>query len=127
MKRDDLIFPNLSYEIVGILYDVYNEIGHGHKEQYYQKAIAVALKNSNIEYREQVFSPLIYRNEKVGKYFLDFLVDNKIVLELKVGSIFKKQNINQVYSYLKSNNLKLGIIANFTRNEVKYKRILNIH
>lgn len=127
MKRDDLIYPNLSYKIVGIMYDVYNEIGYGHKEKYYQQAVAVALKNSNIEYREQVFTSLIYKNEKVGKYFLDFLIDNKIVLELKVGSIFKKQNINQIYSYLKSNNLKLGIIVNFTRNEVKYKRILNIH
>lgn len=125
-KRDDLIYPDSSYKIVGILYDVYNEVGAGHKESYYQKAIAVALKKEGVEFREQVCVPLKYQDETIGKYFLDFLVAKKIVLEIKTGSIFKKQNINQVYAYLKANNLKLGIIANFTRDGVKYKRIVNI-
>lgn len=51
-KRGDLIYPELSYQIVGILFDVYNEVGSGHKEKYYQNAVAVALKNSAIDFQE---------------------------------------------------------------------------
>ncbi|OGD66210.1 hypothetical protein A3F08_03155 [Candidatus Berkelbacteria bacterium RIFCSPHIGHO2_12_FULL_36_9] len=125
-KREDLIYPELSYGIVGILFDVYNEVGFGHKEKYYQNAIRVALKNTKFRFKEQVYSPLEYKEERIGKYFLDFLIEEKIILEIKVGSLFRRQNIDQVYAYLKANNLKLGIIANFTRTGVSYKRIVNI-
>jgi len=126
MKRDDIIYPELSYKIVGILYDVYNEIGAGHREKYYQNAISQAFKNNNIEFKEQVYFPLKYKEKIVGKCFFDFLIDNKMVLEIKKGSIFPKQNIDQLYEYLRLSKLKLGIIANFTRNGVYTKRIVNI-
>ncbi len=126
-KREDLIYPDESYKIVGILYDVFNNLGSGHKECFYQKAIAIALTNEKIKFKEQAYTPVTYKNVKIGKYFLDFLIDDKIVLEIKKDSIFRKQNIEQVYSYLKANNLKLGILANFTRTKVDYKRILNIN
>lgn len=61
----------------------------------------------------------------VGKYFLDFLVEQKIVLEIKKGNHFSKQNITQVKGYLKITNLKLAILANFMPNIVKFFRALN--
>lgn len=57
---------------------------------------------------------------------MDFVVENKIVLELKRGENFPKKHIEQVYAYLKATKLKLGIIANFSKSGVKFKRILNI-
>lgn len=125
-NKNKVIYPDLSYKIVGILYDVYNEVGSGHKEKYYQNAISHALKEKNINFREQVYCPLFYKDKKIGKYYFDFLIEEKIILEIKIGSSFKKQNLNQVISYLKVKKLKLGIIANFTRSEVKYYRVLNI-
>ena len=65
--------------------------------------------------------PLNYKNERVGNYFLDFLIENKIILEIKKDERFSRRHIEQVYSYL-----KLGIIANFTKSGLKFKRILNI-
>lgn len=126
LKRSDLIYPKLCYKIIGILYDVYNNIGAGHKEKYYQKAIAIAFKKEEIGYREQVYIVLRYKGEIVGKYFLDFLIENKIILEIKKGSIYRKKDIDQIYSYLKAKNLKLGILVNFTRSGVKFKRIVNL-
>jgi len=123
---DKLIHENESYKIIGIVYDVYNEVGYGHKEKYYQNAVSIALKKEKITFQEQVYAQLKYKDVRIGKYFFDFLIDDKIVLELKVGSIYSKKNIEQVYSYLKVNNLKLGIIVNFTKNGVKVKRIVNI-
>lgn len=60
------------------------------------------------------------------KYILDFLYENIIVIELKQGDSFSKRNINQIYSYLKATGLKLGLLINFTRSGVKFKRIVNL-
>jgi GxxExxY protein len=62
----------------------------------------------------------------IGRYFLDFLVDNKIVVEIKKGDYFSKKNIEQVKAYLKVTNLKLAVLVNFTSSGVKFLRILNI-
>src|SRR4030042_2691293 len=114
LKRDDLIYPELSYEIVGILFEVYNELGCGYQEKYYQKAIAELLKKRNLSFKEQVFTPIKFQEGKIGNYFLDFLIEEKIVLEIKRGEGFATTNIMQVNCYLKTTGLKLGILANFT-------------
>jgi GxxExxY protein len=57
---------------------------------------------------------------------LDFLYEDIIVIELKQGNGFSKRNINQIYSYLKATGLKLGLLINFTRDGVKFKRIVNL-
>jgi len=125
LKRKDLIYPELSYQVVGILFDVYNELGPGHREKYYQQAIALALKNSNIGFKKEVYIPVEYKTSKVGKYFLDFLIENKVVLEVKKGDYFPAGNIKQIDTYLKTTKLKLGILANFTNGGIKFKRIVN--
>ena len=126
MKRNDLIYPELCYEIVGVLYDVFNVVGSGHRESIYQKSLEMAFKEKNIKYEAQVYAPVMYKEKVVGKNYLDFLVDDKIVLEIKKDTIFRKAFIDQVYTYLKANKLKLGIIANFTREGVRFKRIVNL-
>ena len=125
IKKDNLIYPELSFKIVGVLFDAYNELGYGYQEKYYQKAISVILKESKLTFKEQVYFPIKIMEEKIGNYYFDFLIEDKIVLEIKKDEKFKKKNVEQVYSYLKSANLKLGILANFTKNGVKYMRILN--
>jgi GxxExxY protein len=127
VKRKDLIYPELSYTIVGVLFEVYNNLGPGHKEKYYQKAVATVFKTAKISFKEQVYSSIIFKNSNVGNYFLDFLIENKIILEIKSGDKFLKQNISQLYSYLKVKNLKLGILANFTKEGLKFKRIVNLN
>jgi GxxExxY protein len=124
--RDDLVYPELSYKIVGLLYDVYNKLGYGYKEKYYQNATEVAFKRSNMQYKREVYCRLKYNATTIGRYYLDFLIEGKVVLELKKGNYFRKKNIEQVYEYLKANNLKLAILANFTQKEVKIKRIVNL-
>ena len=125
-KRNDLVYPELSYQIVGALFTVYNKLGSGYQEKYYQKAVGSELRSLGLLYKEQVRLPLSYNQESLGSYYLDFLIDNKIVLELKKDERFSRRNIEQVYAYLKASNLKLGIIANFGKKELQFKRILNI-
>lgn len=111
---------------MGILFDVNDKLGSGHKESYYEKAVEIAFREAGISYKRQLYMPLMYKNIIVGKQFFDFLVEEKIIVELKSGNQFTKKNIEQVYEYLKTANLKLGIIAQFSSNGVKYKRIVNI-
>ena len=126
MRRKDLVYPELSYKIIGILFEVYNSLGYGYKEKYYQKAIAPCLRECKLAFEEQVPAKIRFRNSIIGKVFLDFLIENKIILEIKKTDRFSKKEISQVYGYLKATNLKLGILAHFTKDGIKYRRILNI-
>jgi len=106
---------------------VYKELGFGHKEKYYGNAIAEGLKEAGIPFTPQLYSPLLFKGKVIGKYFLDFLIDSTIVLEIKKGDVYSHQKqIEQVFSYLKVNNLKLGILAQFTSEGVKYRRVVNV-
>ncbi|MDP3014876.1 MAG: GxxExxY protein, partial [bacterium] len=104
LKRNDLLYPELSYEIIGAAFDVYNLLGEGHHEKYYQKALAEALTNKELKFKQQLSCSLNYRGKILGKRFLDFLVENKIIIEIKKGNKFSKQHIDQVLDYLKLNN-----------------------
>lgn len=123
----ELIYPELSYKIIGLSFDVHNSLGSGHIEKLYQKALAELLQKENISFKEQVYSPVSFNGKIIGKYFLDFLIEDKIIIEIKKGNKFSKQNIDQVVNYLKINNLKLAILINFGKEGVMFKRVLNLY
>ena len=127
ISKEDLIYPELSYQIIGILFEVYNQLGSGYHEKYYQRAIASELKRCNLSFKEQVFIPLKFKKETIGRQYLDFLIEDKVVLEIKKGDRFSRRNIEQVLNYLKATRLKLGILANFGSKELKFKRIVNLN
>ncbi|HVF69132.1 MAG TPA: GxxExxY protein [Xanthomonadales bacterium] len=121
----NLVYPELSFKLVGILFEVHNELGNRYQEKYYQRAVEIAFKKQKIPYKKELEVSLTFDNESIGKYFLDFLIDDKIVLELKVKPILTKTDYKQVRAYLNSSKLKLGILANFYGNSLEYERILN--
>jgi len=125
-STNKVVHKELSYEVVGILFEVYNELGFGYQEKHYEKAIEKALMRSKVAFKRQAPFILKFKGENIGKYYLDFLIENKIVLEIKKGNYFPKRNINQVKEYLKVTKLKLAILANFTSAGVKFLRILNL-
>lgn len=125
LRRNDLIEPELSYRIVGILYRVFNELGPGLHEKYYQKAVAAALQEEKISFREQAPIPLEFSNKIIGRYFADFVIENKIVLELKRGLRINRLHAHQLIAYLKATKLRLGILAYFGTDGVFFKRMLN--
>ena len=65
------------------MFEVYNQLGSGYHEKYYQKAVALQLKENKVSFKEQVYTPLIFKEEIIGKNFLDFLIEDKIILEIK--------------------------------------------
>ena len=126
LKRNDLVYPELSYQLVGCAYEVFNELGFGYHEKYYQRAYAISLKSKNLTFKEQVYFPLKFKETIVVKSFLDFLVEEKVIVELKKDNRFSKQHIDRVNDYLKVSEIKLALLINFTRAGVVYMRLLNI-
>ena len=126
-KRIDLVYPELSYKIVGCLYEVWNVLGPGHSELTYQKATATMFRKENIRYVEQLSTPVYFHNQLINNRFIDFVVEESIVVELKKSNRFSIQHIRQLSDYLIRTKLKLGILANFTWNGVVTKRIININ
>ena len=125
-RRVELIYSDLTYKIIGVLFDVYNTLGYGQSERTYQKAIAKALRSCGLSFQEQVYSPLLYKNVMVGQNYFDFLIEKKVVLELKKGNRFAKSHIDQLYRYLTGAKLQLGLLAYFAPNKLHFKRIVNL-
>ena len=125
LRRQDLIHPELSYKIVGCAFDVYNALGSGHHEKYYQRGLAEAFSKQNLSFSQQVNFPLKYKDKIIGRNFLDFLVEDKIIVEIKKGEHFSKTHIDQVMEYLKISNLQLALLVNFSAQGVISKRIIN--
>ena len=127
MANDDdkIIYKDLSYKITGAAFNVFNKIGYGLNEKYYQKALALELDNLGISYIREKQIKIDYGNQNIGSYFADFIVDDKIVVELKTKPRFGYVHIRQVVEYLDKFGKKLAIIIYFTRDGVHYRRIIN--
>jgi GxxExxY protein len=121
----EIIQKELSYKIVGVLFEVHSELGNRYQEKYYQRAIEESFITKKIDYKKELPVDLLFGNKKIGKYFLDFLVEDKIVLEIKAVPKLTPKDFKQVLAYLISKNLQLGLLANFRSDTLIYKRILN--
>ena len=126
MKKEvRIIHKDLSYNIVGVMFEVFNELGYGYQEKHYERAVEKIFIDKKINYKRQLPYNIFFHGEKIGTYYLDFLVEDKIIVELKKGNYFPRKNINQVKEYLKVTGHKLALIINFTSYGVKMLRILN--
>lgn len=121
----NIVHPKLSYRLMGVLFDVHSSLGNRYQEKYYQRAIEEGLRRSNLMFKKELSVDLEYNGSKIGKYFLDFLIEDKIVLEIKAVPRLLPKDFKQVLAYLIANNLHLGILANFRTDSLTYKRILN--
>lgn len=121
----ELLYKELSFKIIGIIFKVFNKLGYGYQEKYYQRAIAMELSKECLNYTREKEVKLNYNGAAIGKYFLDFIIESKVVLELKISNFFHLEDIKQILGYLKATGMRLGILVIITKNGIKYKRIVN--
>jgi len=115
----------LSNKLIGLVFNCYNSIGHGFSEKVYQNIYSELLNQNNIVFQKEKYAKLLKFGKVVGRYRVDFLVENSIVVELKCRKEIYTKDIAQVLNYLKTNNVKLGLIFCFTKKNVLIKRLLN--
>ena len=121
-KVDDFLYEDLSYKIRGSAFKVYNTLGFGHKESIYQKALALELNKNSISFVQEKVLSVVYNNKKVGNYQPDFIVDDKIIIEIKAVPFMPKSYETQLTYYLKGTNYKLGFLINFGSQKLDIRR-----
>jgi GxxExxY protein len=120
-----LLFEDLTYKIRGCVFKVYNTIGKGHKESVYKKALEEEFKKQGLVYKTESKIDVTYEDKLVGVYRPDFIIEDKIILEIKVKDFLTNEDEFQVYSYLKATKYKLSLLINFGFKKLEIKRILN--
>lgn len=114
-----LVYPELSYRITGMLFDIHNKLGRYCREKQYCDELEKLLNKDKICYRRE------FRQLDSGNIF-DFLIENKLVLEIKAKRIIGREDFYQLQRYLQSSNVKLGLLVNFRNTYLKPKRIIKI-
>jgi GxxExxY protein len=108
-----LKYGDLTGKIIGVFYDVYNELGHGFLESTYAEAVTVALQDSGLVAVREVPVAVWFRGRKVGQYFADIMVDNTVLLELKAARNLESAHEAQLLHYLRSTEIEVGLLLNF--------------
>lgn len=122
----DLLYKEHTYKIIGVLFDVHNELGGGLLEVVYADTVEYELKNRNIPYEREKKYQIHYKDIVLPHHFFaDFVVFDKIILELKSASHLHDTYFAQCLNYLKISKLKLAILANFEANKLIHHRIIN--
>ncbi len=127
LQRKDLVFPELSYKIIGCAFEVFNQLGSGHKEIVYHKALAVEFSNQKLNFKDEVYYPVEFKKVVVGRNYFDFLIDDKIIVEIKSLTRFSKAHFDQTSNYLNVSSLRLALLINFGVEGVQCKRVINFN
>lgn len=110
----------LTYKIIGVFYDVYNELGHGFLESVYQKSLGLALKSAGFDACWPIAIPVSFRGQQVGYFEGDMLVEKSVLLELKAVRALDGSHQAQLLNYLRATDIEVGLLLNFgVKPEVK--------
>jgi|SRR6266496_4150710 len=115
---------DLTYRLIGLAMGVHNEIGHGFKEEVYEKAMEVKLNHASIEPNRQYEVFVDFEGERVATFYLDFFVEKQVVVEVKAFSHqLTNDELAQVINYLKATGAPVGLLFNFGRRKLEYRRV----
>lgn len=124
-KVENFLYEDLSYKIRGACFNVHNTLGGGHKEIIYQKALVLEFQKNGISFEREKSLTINYNDVKVGVYRPDFVINNKIIIEIKAVDFMPKDYEIQLLNYLKSTKLPLGFLINFGPRKVEVRRRIN--
>ena len=118
-------FEKLTAEILGACFEVSNELGSGFLESVYEKAFLVALRDRGLSAESQIPVSVMFREQNVGSFFADILVEGTVLLELKAVKSLTPEHSAQVLNYLKATGLEVALLVNFGKPKLEYRRFNN--
>ena len=111
--QSDFKHGELTRKILGVFYEVYNELGHGFLESVYQEAMVIALRQAGLRVERQIPLKVMFRGEVVGEFRQDIVVERAVILELKAASAIDSVHEAQLLNYLRATALEVGLLLNF--------------
>lgn len=119
-----LMFEDITREIIGSAFEVYNHLGYGFLEKVYQKAMQVELlkRKQSVELESEV--NVKYKDVLVGEYYADIFVDKSVIVELKVSPEYNRKDEAPLLNLLKATGIKVGLLINFGKEKVEFKRFI---
>jgi GxxExxY protein len=115
-----------TYAIIGAAMEVHKQLGNGFLEAIYQEALEIEFHQKNIHYTREVQLNVSYKGQILKKqYFADFICFDSVIVELKALSDITTEHESQILNYLKATNKKVGLLINFGKTSLQYKRIVN--
>ena len=126
MTREvDLLYKDESYKIRGACFAVYNELGGGIKEDIIHRSLSHEICSTGLKVENKKQIPIYYKNQKVGMYFPDIIVDDKIIIEIKSKPFITKEDEKQFWGYLKGSKYQLGFLICFSPQKLTIKRYIH--
>ncbi|MFC1620994.1 GxxExxY protein [Candidatus Omnitrophota bacterium] len=118
-----LLYEKESYDIRGVVFDIYKQLRSGHKEKVYQNALYLGLREKGLDVDKEQKIKIYYTGKDVGTYVPDFIINRTVLIELKAKPKLLQEDIKQFWQYLKGSGYKLGFLINFgARNGVEIVR-----
>ena len=118
-----LLYEELTGKILSVCFEVMNELGSGFLESVYEKALLIALEQKGIKSQNQAPLTVKFRGKIVGEFYADILVEDKIILEIKAVRALLPEHQAQLINYLKATNKEVGLLINFGKPKLEYKRL----
>ncbi len=118
----DYLYAGLTYKVIGALFEVHKALGPVHKESIYHEAIKVEFGIQDIPFVEEKPLDVRYKGKKLGVYKPDFVIDDKVILEIKAVPVLAKPMVDQMSYYLRGSRYKLALLANFGTNRLDVRR-----
>ncbi len=120
----ELLYKELTYAVIGAAMEVHTVLGSGFLEAVYQKSLAKEFSLRNISYLEQAKLPVSYKGLLVGEYVADFIVDGKLIVEIKAVSKLNRAHQAQAMHYLAATGYRLALLINFGASSLEHQRVI---
>ena len=125
MIKQEYKYSDITAKIIGCAIKVHNELGPGFPEYIYQRALEIEFRNTLLKNVREKEHPVYYLNELVGKRRVDFVVEEKIMVELKAVDKLDELSLSRSLNYMKAFNLEVGLLINFGGAKLEFKRLVN--
>ena len=123
--KNQYVESGITGDIIGAAMEVHCRLGPGFLESVYDEALDVELKLKNLKFERQKELPVVYRGKVIKTFICDFVIDGKVIVELKAIKQISEIEKIQVISYLKASEIEIGLLINFGAQSLEYKRLIN--
>lgn len=124
MINEKYKYSELTSKIIGCAMEVHKILGNGFQEVIYQRALSIEMNQAGIAHAREFEMPIHYKGEHIGTRRVDFLVEDKVALEIKAIIQLEDVHLAQAINYLEAYNLEIGLLINFGSRSLTFKRVM---